>query len=246
MIDMLKTRQSLLLDDIFMLAGGSKRLREARSTWSDRWNYDRKALTHDDQVSSSSADFSIYHNYEETLELLVRWINPSENEYGLDLGAGTGNLAGRFLMKGNKMAAVDQSKGMLKQCQRKFPSLRTKLGNLLSIPFLDHQFDFLVTSFALHHLTDDRKEVALSEMKRVLKPHGRICIADLMFADREKREVYFQRLLQDGKTDQLKMLAQFHFTDLSQFIPLLENNGYITKHQQINDLLHVVYAVPIR
>lgn len=246
MIEMLKWKHSLVMEDIFKLAEGSKRLREARNTWSDRWNYDRRAVTHDDRVSGSEDGFSIYRDYAETLERMVQMIGPREGEYGLDLGTGTGNLAGRFLRKGNRMAAVDQSKEMLKQCQRKFPALTTKLGNLLSVPFLDHQFDFLVTSFALHHLTDEQKVVALAEMKRVLKPHGRICIADLMFADNQKRLNHLKQLQCDGKTEQLRLLSEFHFTELSQFIPLLEEHGYLTKHQQINELLHIVYAVPIR
>ncbi|MET3290306.1 UNVERIFIED_CONTAM: putative AdoMet-dependent methyltransferase [Brevibacillus sp. OAP136] len=246
MIDLLKTNQSIDMADIFQLADGSKRLREARSAWYDRWNYDHRAESHDDRVRPKAEEFSIYRDYEETLELLVRLIGPRPGEYGLDLGTGTGNLAGLFLHQGIRMAAVDQSREMLRHCQRKFPSLTAKLGNLLSIPFLDHQFDFLVTSFALHHLTDEQKTVAVAEMKRVLVPHGRICIADLMFADHEKREAYFEGMLRDGKLEQHALLSEFHFTNLSVFLPLLEQHGYLYKHQQINELLHVVYAVPMR
>jgi putative AdoMet-dependent methyltransferase len=68
------------------------------------------------------------------------------------------------------MAGIDQSKEMLKQCGRKYPQMDLKLGNFLAIPYLDGQFDFAVTSFALHHISDEQKLLALDEMRRVLKP----------------------------------------------------------------------------
>ncbi|WP_262384582.1 class I SAM-dependent methyltransferase [Paenibacillus terrae] len=101
------------------------------------------------------------------------------DEYGLD--AGTGNLAGLFAEEGIRMAGVDQSNEMLKpSCRSKFPLVEKRLGNLMSIPYMDGTFDFVVSSYALHHLTGEQKIYALSEMQRTLKPHGRICIVDLM------------------------------------------------------------------
>jgi putative AdoMet-dependent methyltransferase len=61
--------------------------------------------------------------------------------------------------------------------------------------------------------------MAIQEMRRVLKPHGRICIADLMDHDS---------------------------ISLIDLVQIFENSGYITKHQKMNELLHVILAVPIR
>jgi putative AdoMet-dependent methyltransferase len=58
---------------------------------------------------------------------------------------------------------------MLNVCRRKHPDIETRLGNFLVIPYPDRQFDFIVTSFAFHHLPDEQKPMALAEMVRVLK-----------------------------------------------------------------------------
>ncbi|CAM4399147.1 MerR family transcriptional regulator [Paenibacillus alkaliterrae] len=227
MIHIVKNQKPLPLDDIYELAEGSKRLREQR-VWRDKWNFDRLASIHDQRVLNDSLE---YKNYEEALDLTVKWLSPTPGEKGLDIGTGTGNLAGKLIEQGANMAGVDQSKEMLKQCQKKLPDMETKLGNFLAIPYLDGKFDFVVSSFAFHHLTEEQKILGIEEMRRVLKPHGRICITDLMLANEQKPD--------DPDNGQ-------NYTPLGDLLNLFEKIGYITKHQRINELLHIVYAVPIR
>lgn len=243
MIDLLKYQQTLPLDDIFMLAEGSKRLRENRKNWNDKWNFDHQALTHDSNVANNDRE---YKDYEKALQTTVDWVAPKSGERGLDIGTGTGNLAGKFLNKGIPMAGIDQSKEMLKHCGRKYPQMELKLGNFLAIPYLDGQFDFIVTSFALHHISDEQKVLALSEMRRVLKPHGRICLTDLMFENEWQREQYIAELERQGRTDDIQLILDEYYAMSSSLLSWFDENGYITKHKQLNELLTMVYAVPIR
>ncbi|WP_410511964.1 MerR family transcriptional regulator [Paenibacillus sp. BR2-3] len=232
MIDMVKKQKALPIDDIYALAESSRRLREHRSSWQDKWNFDMRAGIHDEYVSKETSE---YKDYEAALGLTVQWLAPISGEKGLDIGTGTGNLAGRLMALGAAMAGVDQSKEMLKQCRLKFPALETKLGNFLALPYMDGRFDFAVSTFAFHHLSENQKMLAIEEMRRVLKPHGRICITDLMLADEEAAAVYAN----GAGTDE-------QYGSLTGLLTLFENMGYITKHQRINELLHIVYAVPIR
>ncbi|WP_342561368.1 MerR family transcriptional regulator [Paenibacillus sp. FSL R7-0345] len=226
MIASLKQNRALPLDDIYTLAEGSRRLREQRA-WEDKWGFDRLASVHDQLVQENKRK---YKDYEEALSLIVEWVSPIRGERGLDIGTGTGNLAGRLIDAGAEMTGVDQSNEMLKECQRKFPSIETKLGNFLALPCLDGKFDFVVSSFALHHLTDDQKRMAIQEMRRVLKPHGRICIADLMMDSKEGAA---------GENDE-------NYIPIYELVDLFEANGYITKHLKMNELLHILLAVSIR
>lgn len=243
MIDLLKHKQSLPLEDIFLLAEGSKRLRETRSNWSDRWNFDHQALTHDDYVSNNDNE---YKDYDKALQTTLDWVAPKSVERGLDIGTGTGNLAGKFLDKGVQMAGIDQSKEMLKRCGSKHPQMELKLGNLLAIPYLDGQFDFIVSSFALHHISDEQKILALEEMRRVLKPHGRICITDLMFVNVAMKELYVSQLEQQGRMEEVDRIANEYYAISSSLLSWFDEHGYMTRHQQLNDLLTIIYAVPIR
>ncbi|KRE96887.1 transcriptional regulator [Paenibacillus sp. Soil766] len=243
MIELLKQNNSLPIDDIFTLAEGSKRLREMRKNWKDTWNFDQQALTHDERVLHNDNE---YKGYDEVLDLTLQWVKPRVGEKGLDLGTGTGNLAQRFLQKGIHMAGVDQSKEMIKLCQSKHPQMDIKLGNLLAIPYMDNQFDFLVTSFAFHHISNEQQLLALDEMRRVLKSHGRICIADLMFETESAQEQYMNDLRANGRTDLLSTMQDQHYGICSSLLSWFDDNGYITKHMKLNDLLYIVYAVPIQ
>jgi putative AdoMet-dependent methyltransferase len=240
-----KGKGSLVWEDIFKLAEGTKKIRDLRSHWQDRWNFDRQASTYDQQVKKVD-DFSVHQDYEEALDLTLQWVSPRVGEKGLDIGIGTGNLASRFTAKGIQMCGIDQSREMLKQCQSKHPSIETKLGNFLAIPYLDGQFDFIVTSYALHHLTDEQKLLALAEMRRVLKPHGRICITDLMFESGDKRNEYYKALRNANQEEIIEQIEDEYFADRSTLIKWLEENDYVTKQYQINYILHILLAVPLR
>jgi len=227
MIASVQREDRLPVEAIYRLAEGSKRLREQRSSWRDQWNYDTLAKLHDLRVADAASPE--FKDYEEALELTVEWLSPVTGENGLDIGTGTGNLAGRLMARGAVMAGVDQSKEMLKQCARKFPGMETKLGNFLAIPYLESRFDFAVSSFAFRHLTEDQQVLAIHEMRRVLKPHGRICITDLMTAESPHKHPDSV-----GKA----------YPVLPDLLRLFGELGYAAKHRRINELLHVVYAVP--
>jgi putative AdoMet-dependent methyltransferase len=244
-INNFRTNQALVWEDVFILAEGTKKMRDLRSNWQDRWNFDYQASTYDQQVKMET-EFNVHESYEEALGLTYQWVSPKEGERGLDIGIGTGNLSSHFLRAGIKMSGIDQSREMLKQCSLKHPQIETKLGNFLAIPYLDDQFDFIVTSYALHHLTDEQKLLALEEMRRVLKPHGRICITDLMFESQSKRDEYYQGLRNANKHEIITQIEDEYFADRSRLIHWFDEHDYVTKKKQINQILHIVLAVPLR
>lgn len=196
-----------------------------------------------DTVQSS---FYLYHNYDEALEQTTHWISPALGEKGLDIGTGTGNLAGKLLQHGADMTAIDQSREMLRRCRTKYSEMHVKLGNFLALPFADHSFDFVVSSFAFHHLSPDQQTLALQEMQRVLTSRGRIGLTDLMFVDATHRDSYIREAETTGHEEQLRALRERHFPLLGELCSWLEQQGYVTKHVRHNELLHTLLAVPLR
>lgn len=158
---------------LFGQAEITRRARELREGWVDHYRFDTQAEQFDLMVGSGHAD---YPGYEAALALLVAQIRPQPGEIGLDLGTGTGNLAGALLASGASMKAMDQSRRMLQICRHKHPMMETRLGNMLAVPFSNGGFDFAVSSYAFHLLTREERLLALREIIRILKPEGRLGI----------------------------------------------------------------------
>lgn len=236
-------RQSPEWDDIFKLSSRSKQLWDKRLNWQDRWNFDAQAAYYDEVLPNEVEGFHPHKDYDIALKQTLHHIAPAAGEKGLDLGTGTGNLAGLCLEAGAEMVGVDQSREMLRYCQRKYPQIETRLGSILAIPFFDQTFDFIVTSYALHHLTNDQKMIALEEMHRVLKPGGRICITDLMFVSEKARQEYYDVLIQKGEQHIIQIIEDEYYADRSQLLTWLTDKDYQITTKQISDILHLIYAI---
>jgi len=121
----------------------------------------------------------------------------------------------------------------------------TRHGHFLALPLMDEQAHFIVTSYALHHLTDEEKLLALQEMDRVLDDGGRIAIADLMFENEEQKEVVMKRFEEEGNTEAIFAINDEYYGLRSQLSGWLERHGYRVEVKKLSDILHVVYAVKV-
>lgn len=227
---------------LFELAEASKRLRLARSNWVDRWNFNQLAADYDKMVTESREGFNPHERYEQVLDALVEKVVPQPGETGLDAGTGTGNLARRLRERGATICAFDQSPEMLKRCRQKNPGVEAKLGTFFAFPYLDSRFDFVATSYALHHLTDEQKVLALAECRRVLKPAGRLAIADLMFTDADHRAQHLEALRQSGQTDVIERIEYEYYADRSRLLAALEELGFQPEAEQLTTYVHLVFA----
>jgi demethylmenaquinone methyltransferase/2-methoxy-6-polyprenyl-1,4-benzoquinol methylase len=109
-------------------------------------------------------------------------------EVALELGFGTGNeildLA-RLVGSSGKVAGIDISPGMLAVTQQKLAAnspaapVDLRVGDARSLPFPDGQFDVVYTSFTLELFPETDIPVVLAEVKRVLKPGGRIGVVSM-------------------------------------------------------------------
>ena len=104
-----------------------------------------------------------------------------------DLGCGTGQVACALAPFVARVIAVDRSGEMLQAARRRvrdLPSVEVKRGELEALPIADAELDAATLLLVLHHLPDPA--AALSEAHRVLKPGGRLVMADMLPHDREE------------------------------------------------------------
>ena len=76
---------------------------------------------------------------------------------------------------GGSVTGLDRNEGMLAMARRIAPAVEWKAGRAEQLPFPDASFDAVVSQFGLMFF-DDRVQ-ALREMRRVLKPGGRLAVA---------------------------------------------------------------------
>ena len=101
----------------------------------------------------------------------------------LDIAAGTGDLARAFAKKVGTTGSVvhtDINEAMLRQGRDRLVDaglfLPTVLCDAESLPFASGRFDLASVAFGLRNMT--RKDRALAEMNRVLKPGGRLLVLE--------------------------------------------------------------------
>jgi ubiquinone/menaquinone biosynthesis C-methylase UbiE len=105
----------------------------------------------------------------------------------LDVGCGTGNLtltAQSAVGQNGKAYGIDAAPEMIEVAKKKARRAKSgvvfDVGLIEKLAFPDGMFDAVVNRLVIHHLPDDLKLKGLAEMLRVLKPGGRLLIADFM------------------------------------------------------------------
>jgi ubiquinone/menaquinone biosynthesis C-methylase UbiE len=105
----------------------------------------------------------------------------------LDLGAGTGLLALAAAPRVSQVYALDISAGMCERLASKaeragIGNVEVLAGSATELPLGDGAADAVVSNYCFHHLRDAEKELALAEIRRVLRPGGRLAFGDMMFS----------------------------------------------------------------
>jgi demethylmenaquinone methyltransferase/2-methoxy-6-polyprenyl-1,4-benzoquinol methylase len=107
-----------------------------------------------------------------TIEQTVR-----DGDRVLDACCGTGDLAIEAYGRGARVTGLDFSESMLARARRKERAIEWIRGDVLALPFDDGAFDAVTVGFGVRNVAD--LDAALRELRRVLRPGGRIGILEL-------------------------------------------------------------------
>jgi demethylmenaquinone methyltransferase/2-methoxy-6-polyprenyl-1,4-benzoquinol methylase len=95
----------------------------------------------------------------------------------LDAACGTGDLAIEAARAGGRVVGLDFSAAMLERARRKAPQLEWVQGDLLALPWDEGEFDAATVGFGIRNVAD--LEAGLRELRRVVRPGGRVGILEI-------------------------------------------------------------------
>jgi len=148
----------------------------------------------------------------------------------LDVSCGTGELLLSLSRRIEKpsLFGVDISANMLKIAEKKLGSKASlKYSSADKLPFKDSTFHYMITTEAFHHYTHQEKSI--QEMKRVLKPNGRLIIADVNFFFDT-----FHRIFEFFEPGCVKINSR------KEFIRMFQRNGFKNIRQLRTNVLGII------
>lgn len=184
---------------------------------------------YDESVSQSSQGYP-FEGYYEVLGFVQNLIQEPQGATILDLGIGTGLLTAELYKLGAEVVGVDFSEQMLEKAREKMPQATFYCWDFSQgLPAELHgvKFDYIISSYALHHLPDRGKVTLLQQLQNYLSEKGKILIADIAFPTLEERESY--RLQAGNEWDD-----QEYYIAADEFLPLLDGTEWEVQFTQIS------------
>lgn len=109
----------------------------------------------------------------------LRLFLPKKGMAILDVGCGTGLHLDLYRKYQCAMYGIDPSPSMLEIARERLgDAAKLHLGDASDMPYEDHSFDLVMAMLALHEMNPATRACVVQEMKRVLKPDGRILLID--------------------------------------------------------------------
>lgn len=142
-------------------------------------------------------------------------------EHVLDVGCGTGTLAlvaARHVGTTGRVVGLDPSARQIARARAKAARQRVpaefQIAVIEQLPFPDQTFDVVLATLMMHHLPASLKRQGLNEVARVLRPNGRLVIAD--FIPKSQRQGRAARFHAGGSSlpDLVALLSDAGFTDV--------------------------------
>ena len=113
-------------------------------------------------------------------KILIHLLQSTNFSLALDAGCGAGYLAFKLADQINHVVGIDNSHSMIelaekKKAEKKKENVDLAVADIEKLPFREESFDFVVSVMAL---LSTRLEVKLPQLRRLVRPGGRMVIYD--------------------------------------------------------------------
>ena len=148
----------------------------------------------------------------------------------LDVGFGTGILTKKMYDLECDIYGIDFSEEMVLISKEKMPNAtfyQLDFNDDLPLKLKEEKFDYIISTYAFHHLTDDKKVSFIQELSNMLNDNGKIIIGDIAFRTSDEQEECKTNAGDGWDSDEIYMIA-------SDIIPRLEALNFHVKYNQVS------------
>lgn len=146
-----------------------------------------------DQTVQVSEDNNLYPfaGYKQILSAIFNEVMQEKQARVLDIGFGTGVLTNKLYENNYHIDGLDFSAKMIEIAQTKMPQanlIEWDISNGLPEQLMDNKYDFIVSTYTLHHLSDEEKVIFIESLLSLLSENGKILIGDIAFQTQAELE----------------------------------------------------------
>lgn len=177
------------------------------STGFDLWSngYDKSV-----KLSDESNEYP-FDGYKEVLNYIYKQVREKNNANVLDVGFGTGILTTQLYNNGYSITGIDFSSNMIDIAKQKMPQAKLiswDFSKGLPHDIKNNHFDYIISTYAIHHLTDAEKINLIESLSNMLTSTGKILLGDVSFITKDKLERCKEKYNNDWDNDEFYFVAE--------------------------------------
>ena len=209
-----------------------------KSEFAQKFNHDPIASDYDANIQNE--DNPIRNGYSD----LMKWINDKtkQSKILVDLGCGNGNTSMQ-IESYEKIYCVDISQNMLDIAKNKLNNhniifVKNDLLGFFDDFKSDKKIDTVISTYAIHHLTQDEKHILFEKIFNFLPKDGKIVFGDLMFKNKE-----YENEMKNKYPDLIDDFDDEFYWDIDEESKKLESIGFKIEIKKFSDLSWGIYGI---
>lgn len=175
----------------------------------------------------------------------IRNADIQKGERILEIGMGIGSSLKEMAFLSNRIYGIDSSYGMVRFARDRVEGVGISCAKGEALPFRNRSFDLIFCSGLFDLLTEDMALKILKEIKRVLKPEGRLLTINM--TKKGDEILRFTSILYEWLYSHIfKILGDYRpLSRPIDFIPILKRAGFSIEWIKITTILFFPFPVEI-
>lgn len=151
----------------------------------DSKGFDLWANGYDKSVNLSEENNEYpFAGYKDVLNYIYNQVRENSCSSVLDIGFGTGILTTQLYNEGYHITGIDFSSSMIDIAKTKMPDailINWDFTSGLPAEITGNKYDYIISTYAIHHLSDEEKVEFIKSLLKLLNVDGKILIGDISF-----------------------------------------------------------------